>query len=591
MKLLIAVFQLSCLCCVPVLTSGSSIKDSEELCKGAFQEIKKVNSGTVNGKPVPKSSGFVGVGYHVLRTAIDPDVPGSGGPEAGLLPTRVIFEKTFNEGKTDLFQELTIADQLEYAPLQKCAASSSCVFDEESFEESRSKIIAVSDFEANIDVPFLKLAASASYDSKGEDKAEGLDKSVIYEDMEMCETESSRYVLSLAGPKKFPLNEAYANSLCMLPTEFNDETSSLFEYFLDHWGTHVTITVKAGFKRIDRSVTTEKEMMTFAMSNTEASLGAQGTISSQDGKILFDMEKASKNEDIKKHSTEQKDAVCYGNEEHPAILEVQSESISITLRPEFWQEESCMPLEDVPLKHAALTEALNYYPMMKDIRLHEADRMKTVPLRWPSGIYGFTKPNSGCPIAPDFKWAEGSRTHDTGNSNKVDPDSHFGGEQSNNVIESHFCMKTVETPTAFPWPNGKYCLYKKGNSCPPNFEEGWVYWDEYGNNNAVEGEVPEGTYGKNTNMSFCCRDDGFASNDLYLPTDKPFYLFPTTHACQAVSGMNYKMEYIQWDDDDWFNDNDRDGALPYMEGKHDNSNTKMYFCYYYPALGLENYKI
>ena len=89
----------------------------------------------------------------------------------------------------------------------------------------------------------------------------------------------------------------------------------------------------------------------------------------------------------------------------------------------------------------------------------------------------------------------------------------------------------------FSWPQGKYCIYKKGAGCPRGLQAGFVYWDDENidNKNHFNGDLPEGEYTDKTKISFCCSTTGKAESEIVLPTEKPFYLFPygdTT--CQKV---------------------------------------------------------
>ena len=64
-----------------------------------------------------------------------------------------------------------------------------------------------------------------------------------------------------------------------------------------------------------------------------------------------------------------------------------------------------------------------------------------------------------------------------------------------------------------------------------------MLWDDENEDerNELGGEVPEGTYDSDTKIWYCCREDGFASNPIYLPTDNPFFLLRNGHQCQKVS--------------------------------------------------------
>ena len=67
----------------------------------------------------------------------------------------------------------------------------------------------------------------------------------------------------------------------------------------------------------------------------------------------------------------------------------------------------------------------------------------------------------------------------------------------------------------------------------PGFDEGAIFWND-ANSRVVRGELPEGDYTTDTKIYYCCREDGFASNSIYLPTENPFYLLKKSHQCQKV---------------------------------------------------------
>ena len=112
------------------------------------------------------------------------------------------------------------------------------------------------------------------------------------------------------------------------------------------------------------------------------------------------------------------------------------------------------------------------------------------------------------------------------------------------------------------------------------FIEGSVYWDDEDNNNKNEyhGTLPDGEYGRDTKIYFCCRTDGFATNAIILPTSRPFVLFMAGKQCQYVKGMNVKKEYFAWDTEDLSNKDSTSGSVP--SGDKGRFLTLNY-CYYY----------
>ena len=117
----------------------------------------------------------------------------------------------------------------------------------------------------------------------------------------------------------------------------------------------------------------------------------------------------------------------------------------------------------------------------------------------------------------------------------------------------------------------------------PGFDEGWLLWDDTDqlNSNRVTGEVPEGVYDDDTLIYFCCREDGFASTPVTMPTDDNFFLFKKTHACQEVEGMGVNEEWFRWDSEENLSRvrEYTGGSTPYNTGK--DADHLLHYCYYY----------
>lgn len=74
-----------------------------------------------------------------------------------------------------------------------------------------------------------------------------------------------------------------------------------------------------------------------------------------------------------------------------------------------------------------------------------------------------------------------------------------------NDVQREFCIKNSnkDDSTRPPWPSGQYCIYQKGDTCPPGLDSGWVVWDDEseiigGNKNKHNGTLPRGLYNNNT---------------------------------------------------------------------------------------------
>ena len=118
--------------------------------------------------------------------------------------------------------------------------------------------------------------------------------------------------------------------------------------------------------------------------------------------------------------------------------------------------------------------------------------------------------------------------------------------------------------------------------CHTGLNEGWIKWDDEDDNNRniKSGSLPEGSYTRDTNIEYCCRTDGFAENEIHLPTSSPFFLLKSqsSHQCQKVKDMEVNSEYFKWDTEDKNSSNDSGGSIPYGEVGKD---IKLYYCYYY----------
>lgn len=204
---------------------------------------------------------------------------------------------------------------------------------------------------------------------------------------------------------------------------------------------------------------------------------------------------------------------------------------------------------------------------------------------WPDGAYALPKSTWGCPRG----WQSGYTVQDTENAlwnkNKKSRgiQSKMAVGVNRNNIRFSYCVKRSKGNNIppIPWPKGTYCIAKAKNvGCPGGFGEGSIHWDDYDffNKNKHWGVLPDGSYGHDTTINYCCRSDGNHFTPIILPTSKPFVLYRYGGRCQQVKGMRCTQLYIKWDDNNVIN---RDKCL----GVHPDTTCKvdqlLYFCYYY----------
>ena len=126
--------------------------------------------------------------------------------------------------------------------------------------------------------------------------------------------------------------------------------------------------------------------------------------------------------------------------------------------------------------------------------------------------------------------------------------------------------------------NVLYCAYHAG------FRYGYVRWDDEdsNNHNSHRGNLPDGSYDRNTVIYYCCREDGYATKGIYLPIDTPFVLFKVSqyHQCQFVYGANHpREEFFFWDSEDNSPDTDAKWHHPFVN-IDSRKNLKVHYCYY-----------
>ena len=110
---------------------------------------------------------------------------------------------------------------------------------------------------------------------------------------------------------------------------------------------------------------------------------------------------------------------------------------------------------------------------------------------------------------------------------------------------------------------------------------GFVYWDDEDNYNVNDkgGTLPDGFYGRNTKIYFCCKIDGNKNDAIILPFQSPFYLLAYNSAkCQMVKWAVASVEWIHYDTEYIINEDDRGGAYPHEAGK---AHPIIYYCYYH----------
>ncbi|KAL4223846.1 hypothetical protein ACF0H5_017311 [Mactra antiquata] len=534
---------------------------------------------------------YVGVGYNLL----------TGNPETtdpGLLSSRRIFEMT---GKPSSVREVT------YDKHASCSVSKSTVLlhGSKAYQDELKNLIQP-DGSHNRHM----LDAAFTYNSHFEAMRNNLDnKDAVYLD-KVTSCVLGTLTFNTGGSSKydgsFSISKEFAKDLCALPVDLTASSSSSYMTFFNKWGTSIVTSIDVGTKTTERYTTTPAEVYNHVQKTDPKLFEASGTFQGYNASVAINTHDYSNSAAVAgsfgdKHTTN------IGTSQN--LVPVGGEVISITeaLNPKFWQTviDKYVNTGVCPssIKNGGLQTyadnlhmALGQYPSYKDqqtgynyTHTQLLDRHNIqVPVSWPKGTYGLMQTVTGCPSG-SIAWKGGylvQDTEDSTHSNSFSPNlaSYMKGRFLSTSIRTEFCIKTTVQSTNIStydhdWPAGTYCVLKY-KACPTGFSEGYIKWDDENTNNGNthHGYLPDGVYGVDTTIKYCCRHDSSASTAMYLPTDRTFILVRYGTRCQTVSGMSFKDLYIKWDDQSTTNKDAAGGVHPYEDGG--TGDQRLHFCYY-----------
>lgn len=206
-------------------------------------------------------------------------------------------------------------------------------------------------------------------------------------------------------------------------------------------------------------------------------------------------------------------------------------------------------------------------------------------MQWPEGQYSLPQAKDGCPATD---WLSGWRyqdNEDSNNANSWDPSNvnNYLKIDLGRNFKSYYCTKTFSSESGFTWPKGNYCIARYGGRCPSSFSGGSIYWDDEDrkNSNKLQHPIPDGEYGSNTRIQYCCRSDGSANGEIMLPPTRAFILYRYNGVCQKVRCMTTRQLKLHYDDEDSNNNNSCSGHHP-DDSACSGRNHDIYMCHYSP---------
>ncbi len=207
----------------------------------------------------------------------------------------------------------------------------------------------------------------------------------------------------------------------------------------------------------------------------------------------------------------------------------------------------------------------------------------SVDITWPSGDFSIVEGVDGCPVGFSSGYIE-QITGYVGSTNSAHPpgiSDKLKLEIDYDKIRTNYCSHTQSTGLSIPWPPGKYCIARRGGTCPENFIDGDIFWDNYGTvPMEFQRPVPDKVGRTDTGIYFCCRSDAQASNPIFLPAAVPFGLYRYGGTCQEVMQTTVHDYVVTYDTDNDYDDSSCNGNHPDTESCNDDP--KVHFCAYVP---------
>ncbi|XP_078384038.1 uncharacterized protein LOC144666477 [Oculina patagonica] len=525
---------------------------------------------------------FLGASYNIIKGNPDGGQLSGGGVDPGLSLTRRVLGLTWDDGKTTVDGKFLEPDQVNFAHRSSCVKTTTneVISGAKSYQDKLKVNVEAS---ASYDSGLWNVAFSLSAGYERVEKETSKSHKVFFEEKEVCNNGTARYKLDSAQVENWPVTKDFAAAVCALPEEY-DQTA--YGAFIDNWGTDIVETVQLGTRKTTRYESSYTQVASYAMENIDASVSASGGYGGFDASLTVDVNKFKESMSDTSKFTENKVEFTSGGDSLPEPIGVKLLPIHSVITDSFFSAlEDKYRCENLEQRRNNVKRVLKEYPEIEKVTAPQ-DPTVRIPLTWPLGTYGLPETTSGCPQGKDSIWHKGTRFHDTQDgdpSNSWSDPYDLAGYKNKKDMEQKFCMRTQNrtTPYDLPWPKGNYCVYKKGN-CPEGLSEGYVQWDDEDDDNAnnVTGSLPDGNYNRNTRIYYCCRNDGFATNAINLPTDSPFVLFKgETHECQLVHGTNVREEWFYWDNEDdsgYVTETKR----PRPNLQESNNNLKIHFCYY-----------
>ncbi|XP_052254144.1 uncharacterized protein LOC127860246 [Dreissena polymorpha] len=530
----------------------------------------------------PSAIRHVGVSYNILKGNPDGEYWSTGGEDPGVDITRKIFTISAGYQPPEI-----IVDHHD-----NCLMSHgfTLFYNPQSYQD---KLFTTVQTSGSADAALKPFAFSLSSAYQAVVQQTSKHHYIFQDATTFCTIGHVRYSMHLAETDHYPVTREFASEVCHLPATYDKAT---YMTFVETWGTHVVTEIDIGKIFTNRFVARLRDIFNFVMFNVTDDISMAGPQDGYQSSYVIDLDAFKYRHEYKFIVGVMEDQLAIGDFYHNDVIGKTVQTIDVALDIKYWAfiqyfiSQGMCPADaasKLPTWQANIVRALKEYPTFKQAT-QPPKLPLSMPATWPLGTYSVPKPASGCPTG----FVEGTVTVSQPQHSGSGPTGlHLDGTLAKDSYGLKYCTKEDPSPSEYDiyWPRGDYCIQQYDSMCPYAFRTGKIKM-RASSASTTSGIVPTGTYGStSTELIFCCRNDTVYSHEMFMPTDKPFYLFRNQHGCQQVHGMAVTDETLTF-----YNDVSATGSIgqtflagsyPYVETVGQQSNYgalqyKLHFCYY-----------
>ena len=542
---------------------------------------------------------FIGIGYNILDgNPLGDSITDS---DPGINPRRIL-SLSYKDGHISKTRKYKLPDQVDYIDRKGCQDNQAAktIKSTKEYQKELSNYVKA---EGGYEGVAVSAHFSASAAFKSVQEGSSFFEEVYISETATCLLGEGHYKPTFENKSKnFLVDKIFLKYVTNLKDQSNSKPSDeAFVRLFDEWGTHVITGVQVGSRFSSTLRTTRKEMMTYAMDNSNIGLSAGGNIYGGTFSLTANVDTLASNKDFTSLFEDTRvtkfigSSVTYKESESRWDFDDSDkvalyEPIHISIIPIYALLESSFSSKFVEM----VKDALSKYPSLRKVTGSSENNELGFKINWPNFNFALPQSTSGCPFENYVTWDRTMIHQDNedgpGNTNTASYgfSTHIHsklGVDTTMFYCSHDALENTdgENPI-YAWPKGKYCILRKNSHCPPGFEGGRIHWDDEDTDNKdnFEGSnPPDGAFTKDVELEFCCKNDK-EEEMLFFPTKIPFVLYTVEKDhCPKAYGMNVILLHRYTDDEDDHDRDKREGLHPFVSAANNGKvNTDIQFCYY-----------